>query len=188
MAIFVLLSKVSSSEGAKQLKSLAKMDEEFNHLYIYPNDVTLDAEIRAAQELGIRFHPCRGSMSLGKSKGGLPPDRVVQTEEEIMADCQRVVDTYHDPNPYSVCRIVIAPCSPFSVTEELMRQSAVWARQRGLTLHTHVAETLDEEEFCLQKVGLRPLEYMQELGWVGEDVTLIYRSSMGEWWWKRATL
>jgi len=141
-----------------------------DHLYIYPNDVTLDTEIRAAQELGIRFHPCRGSMSLGKSKGGLPPDRVVQTEEEIMADCQRVVDTYHDPSPYSMCRIVIAPCSPFSVTEELMRQSAVWARQQGLTLHTHVAETLDEEEFCLRKVGLRPVEYMQELGWVGEDV------------------
>jgi 8-oxoguanine deaminase len=141
-----------------------------DHLYIYPNDVTLDAEIRAAQELGIRFHPCRGSMSLGKSKGGLPPDSVVQTEEEIMADCQRVVDTYHDPNPYAMCRIVIAPCSPFSVTEELMRQSAAWARQQGLTLHTHVAETLDEEEFCLRKVGLRPVEYMQELGWVGEDV------------------
>ena len=141
-----------------------------DHLYIYPNDVTLDAEIRAAQELGIRFHPCRGSMSLGKSKGGLPPDRVVQSEEEIMADCQRVVDTYHDPDLYSMCRIVIAPCSPFSVTEELMRQSAVWARQQGLTLHTHVAETLDEEEFCLRKVGLRPVEYMQKLGWVGEDV------------------
>jgi len=141
-----------------------------DHLYIYPNDVTLDAEIRAAQELGIRFHPCRGSMSLGKSKGGLPPDSVVQTEEEIMADCQRVVDSYHDPNPYAMCRIVIAPCSPFSVTEELMRQSAAWARQQGLTLHTHVAETLDEEEFCLRKVGLRPVEYMQELGWVGEDV------------------
>jgi 8-oxoguanine deaminase len=141
-----------------------------DHLYIYPNDVTLDAEICAAQALGVRFHPCRGSMSLGKSKGGLPPDRVVQTEEEIMADCQRVVDTYHDPSPYSMCRIVIAPCSPFSVTEGLMRQSAIWARQHGLSLHTHVAETLDEEEFCLKKVGLRPVEYMQELGWVGEDV------------------
>ena len=145
-----------------------------DHLYIYPNDVTLDAEIRAAQELGIRFHPCRGSMSLGKSKGGLPPDRVVQTEDEIMADCQRVVDTYHDANPYSMCRIVIAPCSPFSVTEELMRQSAIWARQQGLTLHTHVAETVDEEEFCLKKVGLRPVEYMQELGWVGLWLLLVF--------------
>jgi cytosine/adenosine deaminase-related metal-dependent hydrolase len=151
-----------------------------DHLYIYPNDVDLDAEIRAARELGIRFHPCRGSMSLGKSKGGLPPDRVVQTEEEIMADCQRVVDTYHDPNPYSMCRIVIAPCSPFSVTEDLMRQSAVWARQRGLTLHTHVAETLDEEEFCLRKVGLRPMEYMEELGWVGEDVWYAHAIYLGE--------
>jgi 8-oxoguanine deaminase len=151
-----------------------------DHLYIYPNDVTLDAEIRAAQELGIRFHPCRGSMSLGKSKGGLPPDSVVQTEEEIMADCQRVVDTYHDPNPYAMCRIVIAPCSPFSVTEELMRQSAAWARQQGLTLHTHVAETLDEEEFCLRKVGLRPVEYMQELGWVGEDVWYAHAIHLSE--------
>jgi 8-oxoguanine deaminase len=151
-----------------------------DHLYIYPNDVTLDAEIRAAQELGIRFHPCRGSMSLGKSEGGLPPDSVVQTEEEIMTDCQRVVDTYHDPNPYAMCRIVIAPCSPFSVTEELMRQSAVWARQQGLTLHTHVAETLDEEEFCLRKVGLRPVEYMQELGWVGEDVWYAHAIHLSE--------
>ncbi len=141
-----------------------------DHLYLFPNDARLDDEIRAARELGIRFHPCRGSMSLGQSKGGLPPDSVVQTEGEIMADCQRVVETFHDPAPYSMCRVVIAPCSPFSVSPELMRRSAEWARERGLTLHTHVAETLDEEAFCLRKMGCRPVQYMAQLGWVGPDV------------------
>jgi len=141
-----------------------------DHLYIFPNDVRLDAEIEAARELGIRFHPCRGSMSRGKSQGGLPPDEVVEREEDVLADSERLVNTYHDPGRYSMCRIVIAPCSPFSVTEELMRESAAWARQRGLALHTHVAETADEEAYCLSKVGLRPVAYMQELGWVGPDV------------------
>jgi 8-oxoguanine deaminase len=143
-------------------------------LYLFPNDVSLDDEIRAARELGIRFHPCRGSMSLGQSQGGLPPDRVVQREEEILADCQRVIEEYHDPEPYSMCRIVLAPCSPFSVTPELMRESAALARQHGLHLHTHVAETLDEESFCLGKVGCRPVEYMEKLGWVGPDVSYVH--------------
>jgi len=141
-----------------------------DHLYIFPNDARLDDEIRAAQELGIRFHPCRGSMSLGQSQGGLPPDSVVEDEDAILRDCQRVVAAYHDPAPYAMCRIVIAPCSPFSVTPELMRESATWARQHGLTLHTHLAETLDEERFCLQKFGKRPLALMEELEWVGPDV------------------
>jgi cytosine/adenosine deaminase-related metal-dependent hydrolase len=141
-----------------------------DHLYLVPGDSRHDDEIRAAQELGIRFHPCRGSMSLGKSDGGLPPDRVVQTEDEIIADCERLYTTYHDPEPYSMLRIVIAPCSPFSVTGESMKRSAAWARERGLTLHTHVAETLDEEAFCLQKFGCRPVEYMRRLDWVGSDV------------------
>jgi 8-oxoguanine deaminase len=109
-------------------------------------------------------------MSLGKSSGGLPPDRVVQTEDEIIADCERLCTEYHDPEPYSMLRIVIAPCSPFSVTGESMKRSAAWARERNLTLHTHVAETLDEEEFCLRKFGCRPVEYMRRLDWVGPDV------------------
>jgi len=109
-------------------------------------------------------------MSLGRSKGGLPPDSVVEDENAILRDCERVVAAYHDPAPYAMCRIVIAPCSPFSVTPELMRESAAWARARGLTLHTHLAETLDEERFCLEKFGVRPLALMQQLDWVGQDV------------------
>jgi 8-oxoguanine deaminase len=141
-----------------------------DHLYIFPNDARLDAEIEAARRLGVRFHPCRGSMSLGASKGGLPPDSVVENEEAILCDCERVVNTYHEANRYGMCRIVVAPCSPFSVTEELMRESATWARTRGLTLHTHVAETLDEEQFCLDKSDCRPVDYMEKLGWIGSDV------------------
>ena len=141
-----------------------------DHLYIYPNDCRIDDEIRAAQEIGIRFQPCRGSMSLGKSKGGLPPDRVVEDEDFILEDTQRVIEAYHDPDPYAMLRIVVAPCSPFSVTPDLMRQSAALARSYGVQLHTHLAETLDEEEFCLQKFGHRPVGYAQELGWLGDDV------------------
>jgi cytosine/adenosine deaminase-related metal-dependent hydrolase len=145
-----------------------------DHLYIFPNDVSLDDEIRAAKEIGIRFHPCRGSMSLGRSKGGLPPDEVVQSEEEILADCERLIKTYHDPSPGSMCRIALAPCSPFSVTPELMRDTAQMARRYGVLLHTHLAETLDEENFCLEKYKMRPLDYMAKLGWLGEDVWFVH--------------
>jgi 8-oxoguanine deaminase len=141
-----------------------------DHLYLYPNDSRIDDEIRAAQELGVRFHPSRGSMSLGRSRGGLPPDSVVEDEDAILADCARAVEQYHDPSPYAMCRIVVAPCSPFSVTPELMRSSAAFARERGLALHTHVAETQDEVEFCLNKFGVRPVELMRQLDWVGHDV------------------
>jgi cytosine/adenosine deaminase-related metal-dependent hydrolase len=141
-----------------------------DHLYLYPNDSRIDDEIRAARELGVRFHPSRGSMSLGKSKGGLPPDSVVENEDDILADCDRVVEAYHEPQRYGMCRIVIAPCSPFSVTADLMKASAAFARERGLTLHTHVAETLDEEAFCIKKFGVRPVELMRQLDWVGNDV------------------
>jgi cytosine/adenosine deaminase-related metal-dependent hydrolase len=141
-----------------------------DHLYLFPNGATLDAEVQAARELGIRFQPCRGSMSLGRSRGGLPPDSVVQSEDTILLDCERVVDAYHDPARYAMCRVTIAPCSPFSVTAEAMRASAAWARARGLTLHTHLAETLDEERFCVERFGRRPLALMEDLGWVGPQV------------------
>ncbi|MCS7287229.1 MAG: 8-oxoguanine deaminase [Anaerolineae bacterium] len=145
-----------------------------DHLYLFPNDVSLDDEIRAAREIGIRFHPCRGSMSLGRSKGGLPPDEVVQSEDEILADCERLINTYHDPSPGAMCRIALAPCSPFSVTPELMRETAQMARRYNAMLHTHLAETLDEENFCLEKYGMRPLDYMAKLGWLGEDVWFVH--------------
>lgn len=130
----------------------------------------IDAQIEAARRLGIRFHPTRGSMALGRSRGGLPPDDVVQTEEEILADSRRLAETYHDPSRYAMCRLALAPCSPFSVTPELMRETADLARGLGLRLHTHLAETKDEERFCQEKFGCRPLEYMERLGWVGDDV------------------
>jgi 8-oxoguanine deaminase len=141
-----------------------------DHLYLVPNDACHDDEIRAARELGVRFHPCRGSMSLGRSQGGLPPDSVVQTEDEIMADCERLVHAYHDSARYSMLRIALAPCSPFSVTGESMKRTADWARAHGLMMHTHVAETRDEEQFTTEKFGCRPVEYMRRLGWVGPDV------------------
>jgi 8-oxoguanine deaminase len=141
-----------------------------DHLYLVPQGVRHDDEIRAARELGVRFHPCRGSMSLGESHGGLPPDCVVQTEDEIISDSERLYDLYHDPEPYSMLRIAVAPCSLFSVTGDSMRRSAAWARERNLTLHTHVAETRAEETFCRERFGCRPVEYMQQLDWVGPDV------------------
>ena len=141
-----------------------------DHLYLFPNGSRLDDEIGAAAEVGLRLHASRGSMSLGQSQGGLPPDSVVDSEEEILRDSQRLIETYHDPNPGSMVQIVLAPCSPFSVTGELMRQSAALARQYSVHLHTHLAETKDEEYFCLEKFGHRPVAYMQEVDWIGDDV------------------
>lgn len=141
-----------------------------DHLYLYPNGAKLDDEIAAAREIGVRIHASRGSMSLGESKGGLPPDSVVEDEAYILRESQRLIETYHDSKPGSFVQIVLAPCSPFSVTPDLMRESARLARHYGVHLHTHLAETEDEEQFCLQKFGHRPVAYMQELDWVGEDV------------------
>jgi 8-oxoguanine deaminase len=141
-----------------------------DHLYIFPNGCRLDDEIEAASEMGMRLHASRGSMSLGESRGGLPPDRVVELEDDILSDSQRLIERYHDPEPGAVTRIVIAPCSPFSVTPELMREAAALARSYGVKLHTHLAETLDEEAFCLEQFGHRPLGYAESLDWTGEDV------------------
>ncbi|HLF27480.1 MAG TPA: 8-oxoguanine deaminase [Anaerolineae bacterium] len=151
-----------------------------DHLYLFPNGARLDDEIRAAQEIGLRFHAARGSMSLGESKGGLPPDSVVEDEGLVIRDCVRVIEQYHDSRPYSMLRIVVAPCSPFSVTPELMRESANLARQYGVTLHTHLAETKDEEAFCLEKFGHRPAAYAEQLDWVGNDVWWAHSVHMDE--------
>ena len=141
-----------------------------DRLYLFPNGSRLDDEIAAAMEIGLRIQAARGSMSLGESKGGLPPDSLVDTEENILRDSQRLIETYHDPKPGAQVQIVLAPCSPFSVTGELMKQSAKLAREYGVHLHTHLAETEDEETFCLQKFGFRPAAYMQSVDWVGQDV------------------
>ena len=141
-----------------------------DHQYLFPNDSAIDDQFRAAEQVGIRFHASRGSMSLGESDGGLPPDSVVESEEAILEDCERAAALFHDPEPGSMRRVTIAPCSPFSVTPDLMRESAGLARRLGLRLHTHLAETKDEEEFCRERFGARPVEYAEDLGWAGEDV------------------
>ncbi len=141
-----------------------------DHLYLFPNGSKLDDEIQAGKQVGLRLHASRGSMSLGESQGGLPPDSVVEDEETILKDTQRLIEAYHDPEPDAFVQVVVAPCSPFSVTPELMRQSAALAREYGVCLHTHLAETEDEEDFCLEQFGHRPVGYMQELGWIGSDV------------------
>ena len=141
-----------------------------DHLYLFPNGSKLDDEIAAAQEIGLRIQASRGSMSLGQSQGGLPPDSVVDSEDSILKDSQRLIQQYHDPKPGAFVQVVLAPCSPFSVTSDLMKESARLAREYGVHLHTHLAETEDEEQFCLQRFGHRPVGYMQEVDWVGNDV------------------
>ncbi len=141
-----------------------------DHLYLFPNGAQLDDEIQAGREVGLRLHASRGSMSVGESSGGLPPDHVVEPEEFILKDSQRLIETYHDPRPGSLIQIVLAPCSPFSVSGDLMRESAALARTYNVRLHTHLAETQDEEAFCLDMFGHRPVGYMEEVDWVGPDV------------------
>ena len=145
----------------------------FDHHYVFPQgqaEGLLDAQFAAAEDLGIRMYASRGSMDLSKKDGGLPPDSVVQTVDEILRDCQRAVETYHDPSRFSMRMVALAPCSPFSVSEELLRQSAILARDLGVRLHTHLCETKDEERYTLDRYGLRPLAYLESLGWVGPDV------------------
>lgn len=141
--------------------------------YVFPDTADkklIDAEIQAAKDLGARFHPCRGGMSLDRSQGGIPPKDVVQSDEEIMLDCERLVKTYHDPSPFAMTRIALAPCSPFSVTSNLMRETIQFARKHGLQCHTHLAEAPLEDVWCAEMFGMRPFEYMESLDWVGPDV------------------
>lgn len=160
---------VSTLTGLAEL-ALSGCTTSSDHLYVFPNDCTLDSQIRAATDIGVRFHAARGSMSLGESKGGLPPDSVTEEESFILQDSQRLIETYHDANPQAMIRIVLAPCSPFSVTPDLMRESASLARESGVRLHTHLAETVEEESFCLETFGHRPVAYVESLGWTGDDV------------------
>jgi 8-oxoguanine deaminase len=142
----------------------------FDHSYLFTNGCRVDDQIAAAREIGVRFVASRGSMSLGESEGGLPPDSCVEREEDILADSERVIARYHDPRPGAMLQVALAPCSPFSVTAGLMQDSARLARRHGVRLHTHLCETLDEERFTLARHGVRPVEYMQSLDWVGDDV------------------
>jgi len=141
-----------------------------DHTYLWPNGARVDDQVRAAQEMGFRFHVSRGAMSVGESEGGLPPDSVVEDEEAILLDTRRAIEAYHDPARYAMTRVVVAPCSPFTVSRDLMRESAALARAYGVTLHTHLAETKDEEVYCREAFGVRPVELMEQLGWMGEDV------------------
>jgi 8-oxoguanine deaminase len=147
-----------------------------DHHYVFPRGAgdLLSVEIDAARQIGLRFHPCRGAMDLGQSDGGLPPDHIVEDRDAILAACAEAIDRHHDPEPGAMVRIALAPTSPFSVTRELMTETAQLARSRGVRLHTHLAETREEDEFCLEHYGMRPLEYVEELGWLGDDVWLAH--------------
>ncbi len=141
-----------------------------DHLYLYPNGVRLDDTIAAAATVGIRFHPTRGAMSIGESAGGLPPDSLVEAEADILEDSIRVIDRFHDPDDGAMVRVGLAPCSPFSVSRELMRDSAILAREKQVMLHTHLAENDEDIAYSEEKFGCRPGQYAEELGWVGDDV------------------
>lgn len=147
-----------------------------DHHYVFPRDSgdLFGAEVAAAARVGLRFHPCRGSMDLGQSQGGLPPDDVVEDREEILLATQEAIDAHHDPSPDSMLRVGVAPCSPFSVTPDLMHDAAELARRNGVLLHTHLAETTDEDDYCRERFGCSPVQYLEQLGWLGEDVWIAH--------------
>ncbi|MBX3045579.1 MAG: 8-oxoguanine deaminase [Anaerolineales bacterium] len=141
-----------------------------DHLYIYPNGARLDDQIEAALQMGLRLQASRGSMTLGESQGGLPPDSVVETDAQVLAESRRLVETYHDPKPGALIQVVLAPCSPFNVSPDLMRETAKLARHYGVHMHTHLAETQDEEQYTQQHYGMRPVAWMETMDWLGPDV------------------
>lgn len=158
-----------------------------DHHYFHPRGTPfpsipsiLDEQVRAAREIGIRFHVSRGSMSVGRSRGGLPPDDCVEDEDAILADCERVIRAYHDPAPRAMVRVALAPCSPFSVSPELMRETRRLAARHQVRLHTHLAETTEEERYCQERWGKRPLAFMEDLGWVDGDVWFAHAIHLDE--------
>ncbi|MEP6695371.1 MAG: 8-oxoguanine deaminase [Pseudonocardiales bacterium] len=172
----------SAARGALSRLARSGCTTTADHHYVFPQDGgdVLAATIEAAQTVGLRFHPTRGSMDLGRSQGGLPPDEVVEDIDAILAATEAAIDTYHDPSPEAMLQVGVSPCSPFSVTGELMTQAAELARRKGVRLHTHLAETADEEDFCRERFGCSPVEYVERLGWLGEDVWLAHAVHLGD--------
>ncbi|MGC2239959.1 MAG: 8-oxoguanine deaminase [Acidimicrobiia bacterium] len=171
--------RVATTLGLAEL-ALSGCTTAFDHQYIWPGGSRVDDQVEGADQVGLRFHVSRGSMTLGESSGGLPPDSIVEDEDDVLADSQRVIETYHDATPGAMTRVVLAPCSPFTVTAELMTATAELARGLGARLHTHLAETIDEERFCLESFGDRPVEYMEKLGWAGSDVWYAHAIHVGD--------
>ena len=161
--------RVSAMVGLAEM-ALSGCTLSSDHLYLYPNGSRLDDTIDAAKEVGLRFHPTRGSMSIGESDGGLPPDALVENEDNILEDCIRVIDAHHDSSEGAMVRVGVAPCSPFSVSRELMRDAAILARDKSVMLHTHLAENDEDIAYSLEKFGVRPGQYAEDLGWTGDDV------------------
>ena len=161
--------RVSAMVGLADL-ALSGCSMTSDHLYLFPNGSRIDDTIEAAREIGLRFHPTRGAMSIGRSAGGLPPDSLVEREGDILDDAARLVDQYHDPAEGSMLRVGIAPCSPFSVSRELMRDAALLAREKGVMLHTHLAENDEDVAYSEERFGCRPGQYAEDLGWTGDDV------------------
>ncbi|MEZ0211988.1 MAG: 8-oxoguanine deaminase [Xanthobacteraceae bacterium] len=172
-------SRTATLVGLAEL-ALSGCTTVFDHAYVFRNGCRIDDQIAAAREIGLRFMVSRGSMSLGQSRGGLPPDDCVEAEDDILADSERAIAAYHDPAPGAMLQIALAPCSPFSVSEGLMRDSAMLARAKGVRLHTHLAETVDEERYTLERFGARPVAYMERLGWLGEDVWFAHAVHVNE--------
>jgi len=160
---------VSAQVGLAEL-ALSGCTLTSDHLYLFPNGARLDDTVAAAREIGLRFHPTRGAMSIGESQGGLPPDALVETEAAILEDCIRVIDAFHDPSEGAMVRVGVAPCSPFSVSRDLMREAALLARDKGVMLHTHLAENDEDVAYSLARFGCRPGQYAEDLGWTGPDV------------------
>ena len=161
--------RVSALTGLAEL-ALSGCSMSSDHLYLYPNGARLDDTVDAAREIGLRFHPTRGAMSIGESAGGLPPDSLVEDEKSILEDSIRVIDAFHDPSEGAMVRVGVAPCSPFSVSRELMRDAAILARDKGVMMHTHLAENGEDVSYSLETFGCRPGQYAEDLGWVGKDV------------------